>query len=201
MKTKVIYPNKNIKPRFGFLKSQKLSIPDFNTLLHREVEDLDKWGILERASLVNLVIDDLPEEFKEDLKQLETGAWPDTLDVCDKIKIIKGTPYLSVTAFRECLGAFVFYIYWDGEKLRAYVPESGNRIIDNDLIYANQTKSYNFISQYLVNSYGGYEYEKVRKMLKNLKSLTWFVRINDAWCLEEFEKALGFCKIIDYEWN
>ena len=200
MKTKVIYPNKNIKPRFGFLKSQKLSIPDFNTLLHREVEDLDKWGILERASLVNLVIDDLPEEFKEDLKQLWTGAWPDTLDVCDKIKIIKGTPYLSVTAFRECLGAFVFYIYWDGEKLRAYVPLHGNRVFickDKKLaLYGGPCIDIDTIRKSLIkdNLEKGEEYRKLRGL-----SLTDFVKINYTWCLKEFEMALSR-EIIDYEY-
>ena len=185
-----IYLGKNTKIK-KYITAPKISIEEFNNKL-----------TVYKDAIITAVRSDLPKGLVESFKYYYGGS--PIIYINKEAKLTRNrVPYLSATPYKDGPNEFRFYIYWDGEKLRAYVPKRGNRIINNDLIYANKTKTYNFISQYLVNSYGygGYEYKKVREMLQNLNSLTWFIRINDAWCLEEFEKALGFCKIIDYEWN
>lgn len=110
-----------------------------------------------------------------------------------------GVPYLKCWAGGDWEVPVMFFIYWDGKSLRAYIPTKGNTFrADCKVAFGSEEEkgeteesSYLYIiKECLPNLVNKYKDDKKLIDLAYSGDLTSRLEFQETWCLEDFESRL-----------
>jgi len=194
-----IYLNEHVKLKNGGRKAMRMTVAEFNEILSKLKEKVEKAGYdadgeNDYGWIFDEAIEALPK-LQKDLSKISFDF--ENYEIEPNVYLtIFGVPYLRCFAGGDWEIPVRFFIYFDGKDLRGYIPTKGNTFnrktkeaLGNRL-YDDKNSDYCFIVNEvcpeLMNQYGT---DKINKIMKEDFDLN-RVEFQEDWCLEDFENRL-----------